>query len=228
MKKFFAVMVSFVFVMMAHAQFANATPTLYVSIDGGSTWTSAAATLSNGSYSYNTTAGAWTQINGSFTPATSATSPDLDLLSFVASSSTGGTLDLAFIDDGLGPFDGAVVTGVGGTDNTSGDSGLFATYLNSVVSGSTITTGTQIGGNITYSVPGNVNLPYFFGGNTSGGANAGASSNLELFASITHAGSGKTSFDDEARVPEPGTLLLLGIGLLAFALVSTKIAKQNS
>lgn len=226
MKKFFAVMVSFVFVMMAHAQFANATALLYLT-DGTNTATVNANSL--GSAVYNDSLGNWTIIVSSGLSHPTETLPALLNLNIQATPGTGASaLQVYFVDNGFpGTPYGLESYDLTATNNTPKSDTQF-NNTESLIEGSTVdANGIITGGTTIASVSNLLNTD----GQTVGGPLASLSTTdyLELYGSLAPATVGQTqNLNLAASVPEPGTILLLGIGLLAFALVRTKIAKQNS
>lgn len=104
--------------------------------------------------------------------------------------------------------------------------------------GGTINFAGAVGGTFT----GTTTFKWFAGGNLLGtdtlgpGADAGGGGatasvptpyDVRLEASITHPGAGTTSFDQNLRVPEPTTLILLGLGLASLGLLGRRKFKKN-
>ncbi len=65
-------------------------------------------------------------------------------------------------------------------------------------------------------------LSGFQAADTSFDVSTGSLYSMVMVATITHLGSGTTSLDSSVSVPTPGTLALLGIGLLGFGISSRK------
>lgn len=126
--------------------------------------------------------------------------PTLDLNSInVSSTGPSGDLKLTFSDTGFN-FNGSLLTQAGGT--TTGNIAI-QTLLN----GSAITSLGPFTG-------------AFSGSATSGSVSIAPVDTLSLFADIMHGtGGGNSSFNSQVhpRVPEPGTLMLLGSGLFSVA-----------
>ena len=122
----------------------------------------------------------------------------MDLNSVDVSTGQGGTLTIAFSNLFNGPFNpGAVNTMMSAT--TAGTI-KFQTLLDGVVINNTGPLG-----------PGAVSATASSGFASSAGL-------LEVKAIINHKGAGTTSFDVFAQVPEPGTMLLAGLGLAGLGL----------
>jgi hypothetical protein len=119
--------------------------------------------------------------------------PEMDLNSIYVSSNSGGTLHLQLIDSGFNHF-GMGEFQVGGT---SGGSIELAAYYGSNPIGSQFDFG-----------------PGAFSGTTLGLVFGSSPYSMTIDAVITHTGSSATSFDAHLAVPEPGTLLFLGAGLV--------------
>ena len=201
----------------------NALPVLRLTTSGG-----ASATISDGGAGdVNGAAGAVTFVNGLgsdwFVNVTTglskpilgaANAPELDISSVNVSAMPGaGWLDIELTDTGFTPTAGALfLAAIGGT--TAG-SISYQTYLDSGNTEFAKTTAlTSIGG-----------VGPAFSATTYSVLTSAVTYSLTLVVRITHTGSSTiqaSSFDALLKVPEPGTLLLLGSGMLAFAMVTRR------
>jgi len=142
----------------------------------------------------------------------SATAPSMDLNSTDVSKGA-GQLEITLSDDGfLNPSLGEIGLSLyfGGTaiGDISYEAFVNATSLDV----------------LSFSNP---SLPstYAFSGTGYGSASAGSPYSLSQIVTITHFGAGASSFD-AALVPEPGTMVLLGSGLIGLAGWSRKKFRQ--
>jgi PEP-CTERM motif-containing protein len=202
---------------------ANALPVLRLTTSGGAT-----ATISDGGAGdANAATGAVTFVNGLgsdwFVNVTTglskpvlgaANSPELDINSINVSAMPGaGWLDIELTDIDFTPTTGALfLAAIGGT--TAG-SVSYQTYFDSGNTEFARTSAlTSIGG-----------IGPAFAATTYGVLSSAVTYSLTLVVRITHTGSPtiqSSSFDALLKVPEPGTLLLLGSGMLAFAIVARR------
>jgi hypothetical protein len=191
---------------------AEALPILRLTTSGGATQTLADGDAGD----VNSTVGAVTFVNaldaqwivnvttGLSKPLLgSAGAPELDLNSVNVSSAGGGWLDIELTDTGFTAQDAALfLASIGGT--TSG-SVSYKTYFDA--SNAEFGKATEL---TSFS-----ELGPAFASSASAILTSATPYSLTLLVRVTHAGAQASSFDATIKVPEPGTLLLLGAGCLA-------------
>ncbi|MBL8520714.1 MAG: PEP-CTERM sorting domain-containing protein [Betaproteobacteria bacterium] len=148
-----------------------------------------------GSWIFNFTAGI------SNSPALSGPAI-LNLVSFNATSRRGGTLTISLMETGLTqPAGPSMLASTSVTGSTSGTA-QFTSLFNNVASGSF---GPYTGA---------------FNGTTHATVDTTGGFTLTHVATISHSNAGSTGFSMVTNVPEPGTLALFGIGLVALGWVA--------
>jgi hypothetical protein len=193
---------------------AYAVPMLQLS-SGGSTVTITGDPMTGIATYYGSVGNFFLNLTGGFTYPTlgAQTVPQLDLVSFNASSTAGGTLTIKFTQTDF--------------SNLSGNPFLIDSAIGGVTQGTVSyqsyfdASNTAFG---TASLLGNLG-PYSgaFSGSSLDNVTATGLYSLTLVTTITHAGGGSfpqaSSFNATLRVPEPGTVTLLGSVLLGIGLL---------
>jgi hypothetical protein len=184
----------------------QAVPVLTLS-DGTHTVT---GTLSGSSDVYVGSVGNWTVNVATGLSIGTAAQPVIDLNdTSLWGGGSGNVLTITWTVDALGPFAGAYLEAIGGTEN--GTSDAFSVLLNGVL--------------VSGSVQSYTGTP--FSGTSAGSLVAGGSGNTITLQAILTASGGagsQTSFDDHLNVPDGGaTVMLLGAALSAVGLLRRKL-----
>jgi len=136
----------------------------------------------------------------------SAARPYMDLNAVVTSPGN-GALTITFTQDGFLPAEALFLSDVGGTLNQNSSAQFTATADGQPISSiGPFTTGGAFMGTDT-SMFMATTTPYA----------------ISLQAVITHRGAGTSSFDYQVQVPEPGTVALLGLGLLGMGFLRRRV-----
>jgi len=163
-----------------------------------------------GNWTINVTTGLTYPVLGS------PSAPQLDLNSVNATSSAGGTLKILVSATDFLSAPGGAVLNIGGT-TTAGTVVTKAFFdAANVLPAAFPPGGTQIGSALIFNTPA-------FSGSASGSSSGSAPYALTIETDIKHAAGGASSFDVSLVVPEPGTLILLGLGLVTFGIARKKI-----
>jgi hypothetical protein len=166
-----------------------------------------------GSWIVNVTTGISKPVLGS------ATKPELDLSSVNVSSKSGGSVNLRirFSDVDFGNLIGltSFTSAIGGVTNGGVTFDTYYSNSNGWFDQANLLTSLSSNGQFAFSDTGYA------------GANPDSPYSLTLVANISHAGGVKTtSFNAAVSVPEPGTLILLGSGILGLAIAGRKTFRK--
>ena len=195
---------------LAGSQQANA---LAISISDGISTISTSDTNNDGFVLLNTALGAWNfnVVTGLANPAIGTPQIYGMHLNSINAGGGMGTLTIMITDTNMSKFDATFVTSLGGT---TGGTSSFATYLS--------TSNTEFGLDTLLASSG----PYSgaFSDTQSGYINGLTTPySMTLVGYITHDQAWDiSSFDYEAKVPEPMTLALFGAGLIGMGFVSRR------
>jgi hypothetical protein len=162
-----------------------------------------------GNWTINVTTGLTYPVLGS------PSAPQLDLNSINVTSSAGGELKIlvSATDYLLAP--GEAHLSIGGTTSGTVVTKAFFDSAN-LLPAAFPPAGTQIGSALIFNTS-----P--FSGSASGSSSGSAPHTLTIETDIRHAAGGASSFNVALVVPEPGTLILLGLGLVSFGIARKKI-----
>ena len=204
--------------MLASAP-VRATVTLYISVDGGVTQIAVAdgsgmdSCASVGCVTFNGSLAGWTVIVS--TGLSGSPIASMDLHSLVQSPGAGNII-LGVFDTGFAGGAGGLPThlDIGGTQD-NGQIGLFQSVVNT--SNTQVPIGIPCVGPVQCANFGPiVGTPFAASGNNTFTL-VGGPFGMGIFINLTHVAAGSTSYDARLTAPEPGTLALLGLGLLAGA-----------
>ena len=137
-----------------------------------------------------------------------SSTPGIDLNSIEVSGKAGGTLTFSLTETGIkgsGPV--TFNSQIGGTQ--SGSTLSYATYVDS--SNTAFGTGTSVGHKAFTTTP--------YAGSFGATINPGNLYSMTEVATLTAKGPSVASFDAELRVPEPMSMTILGVGLVALGTV---------